>query len=73
MLNTDVFKDRTLIDSKQQLIFINGVFQTVQTIHLCLTSLQPANRAVHRILHILSVCKLGGHSSKCHGNGRSQI
>ena len=73
MLNTDVFKNRSLIDSKEQLIFINRIFQTVQTIHLCLTSFQPANRAVYRILHVLSVCQTGRAFIKSHGNGGSQI
>ena len=57
----------------KQLIFINRIFQTVQTIHLCLTSFQPANRAVYRILHVLSVCQTGRAFIKSHGNGGSQI
>ena len=73
MLDADILEDCTLIDSKQQLVLIDGVFQTVQPIHLCLTTLQPANGTVHRILHIFSVCKAWRTLIKCHGNGRSQI
>ena len=73
MLDADILEDCTLIDSKQQLVLIDGIFQTVQPIHLCLTTLQPANGTVHRILHIFSVCKAWRTLIKCHGNGRSQI
>ena len=73
MIDTDIIKNSTLIDTKKHLIFINGIFQTVQTLHFFFTTLQPACGTVHRRLYITSVRQCRWALIKCHGNGRSQI
>ena len=73
MVNTDIIINSSLIDTKKHLIFINRIFQTVQTLHFFFTAFQPACGTVYRWLYITSVCQCRWTLIKCHGNGRSQI
>ena len=73
MLNTDILINRPLIDTKKQLVLIDGIFQTIQPCHLCLASGKPARGTIDRVGHILTVCLTAWALIKCHGDGRSQI
>ena len=73
MIDTDIIKNSTLIDTKKHLIFIDGIFQAVQTLHLFLATLQPACGTVYRRLYITSVRQRRWALIKGHGNSRSQI
>ena len=73
MLFSDILIDRALIDSKQKLFFIDGIFQRIQSGHLLLTALQPSCSALHRLLHIASLCHRAWTLIECHGNGGCQV
>ena len=55
MIDTDIFIDCSLIDTKQQLVLVDGILSLVQFLHFILASLQPSCRTVHGILHITAV------------------
>ena len=73
MLNTDIFINSTLVDSKQKLFFVNGIRQTVQSCHFCFTTGKPSCGSVYRLLHIIPVSHTAGTFIKCHGNSGSKI
>lgn len=73
MRDTDVLISSPLIDSKQHLMRIHRIRQTVQTVHLFFTAVQPSGRTVHRILHVLSLRRMGRTLVESHSNSRSQI
>ena len=73
MFNADVIIDSSLIDPKKHLMGIDGVFQTVQPLHLLLASYQPTCGPVYRILYVCAVCYTGGALVKGHSNGGCQI
>ena len=73
MVHADIVKNRSLVNGKQQLIWINRRFQAVQTGHFVFAPFQPARRAVYRILDIRAVCTAGRAFVKRHSNGRCQV
>ena len=73
MLNTDILKGTSLIDTKQHLLWVDGIRQSVEPVHLRLTPFQPSGSTVYRILHIFSGSRMRRTFIKCHGNGRCQI
>ena len=54
-------------------MLVNCIWKTVQSVHLCFTSLKPSGRTIHRIFHIIPVCNTGRTLVKCHRNGGGQI
>ena len=73
VIDTDIIKDSSLIDTEQQLIFIDRIFQAVQSGHLGFTSCQPTGGSCHGILHIASFCHAGRALIESHRNGGSQV
>ena len=73
MFNTDIFINRTLVDTKKKLILVDGIRQAVQTDHLIFTSLKPAGCTRYRPLHIIPLRHTARALIKGHGNGRCQI
>ena len=55
----------------KQLIFINRIFQTVQTLHFFFTACQPARCTGNRLFHIIAFCLRRCTFIKCHGNCRT--
>ena len=73
MLNTDIFINSTLVDSKQKLFFVNGIRQTVQSRHFRFTAGKPSCGPIYRFLHIIPVSHTAWTFIKCHGNGGGKI
>ena len=73
MVHPDIRKNCSLVNSKQQLLFINRIFQTVQTLHFFFAPLQPAGRTRNRIFDISALCHTRWTLVKCHGNRRSEV
>ena len=68
MVDTYIIQDRTLIDTKQHLMFIDRILPTVQLCHFLLTAYQPARGARHGVFHITSFGKCRRTLIKRHGD-----
>ena len=73
MVDTDIIKNRTLINTKEHLILIDRILQTVQPLHFFLAAFQPACRTVYGWLHIISISQGRRTFIKCHSNSRTEI
>ena len=62
-----------LVDPKQQLVFVNSVRQGVQSHHLCLAALQPAQRARAGLLCVVVSGRVFHALVKSHGDRRCQM
>ena len=73
MLDTDIFVDRTLVNTKEHLMLIDRIRQAVQSCHLFFAAMQPSCRTLYRTLDIFSFCHTGRTLIKCHGDRGRQI
>ena len=73
MCYSDIVENSPLIDTEQHLMWIDRIYQPVQSAHLFFTAFQPPRRAFHRVLNITSVRHAGRTFIKRHRNRRSQI
>ena len=73
MLDTDIFVDRTLVNTKEHLMLIDRIRQAVQSCHLVFAAMQPSCRTLYRTLDIFSFCHTGRTLIKCHGDRGRQI
>ena len=73
MSNTDILKSSALINSKQKLMRIYRIFQTVQTSHLLFATLQPTSCSIYGIDNIFAIRYRTWTLIKRHGNGGTKI
>ena len=73
MFNTDIFISCTLIDTKEHLLFIDGIIQRVQACHFLFAAFQPACGTGYRIFYISTFRRNTNTFIECHSNGRTQI
>ena len=73
VLDPDILINRSLVDSKQQLVLVDGVRKAVQPLHFRLTAGKPAGGAGHGFLYIIPLRQGRSALVEGHGNGGGQI
>ena len=73
MVDTNIFQNPSLINPKENLLRIQGIFQAVQTIHLRLTTKKPTGGSLHGRKNIIPLRQGRRTLVKGHGNGRAQV
>ena len=73
MGDPDIFIDTALVDTEEELLFIDRIRKAVQPGHFVLASFQPAGRTRHRFLDIIPLRDAAGTFVKSHGDGGSKV
>ena len=73
MLHAQVGKGAALVDAKQQLVGVDGLFLVLQAGHLVLAAQQPAGRAGTAVFGVLVGGGVFNTFVKSHGDGRTQV
>ena len=69
----EVGKGCALIDAKQHLLWINGIWQAVEPVMLHLAALEPSKRPRYRRLGVLVTSRIFHTFIKGHGNVAAKI
>ena len=62
-----------LTDTEKHLVFIYGFGERIESVHLCLTAIEPTGGAVHRIADISMIGNRRGTFVKRHGDGGCKL
>ena len=73
MLNAQVGERAALVDAKQQLVGIDGLFLMLQAVHLVLAAQQPTGRAGAAVFGVLVGGRVFDALVKGHGNRRAKV